>query len=56
MLQIFYEKCIYLCFSFSGWVKRRREKIVAVAIMIVLLNGGGGCILEWMCDGGGRQT
>ena len=44
----------------SGWVERRRGRIVVVGIVIVivivLLNGGGGKnSLEWICAGGGKQ-
>ena len=54
---------MYLFGAFiSGWVKRRKGKIVVVEIVIVtvivLLSGWGEAenILEWMCAGDGGEV
>ena len=56
MLQFFLWEMYLLGAFISGWMKRRRGKIVAVEIMIVivLLNGGRGDNLEWICAAVGR--
>ena len=49
---------MYLFGAFiSGWMKRRRGKIVAMGIMIVIVlrSGGGADSLEGICAAGGRR-